>query len=961
MLALTMTVALFAFWAFLGYGVLAVLPSRLRVLTNMLLAPAVGVAATLIPLFVVNRGGVPVRSFAWPLLAGLGLAAVAALARVRPLVTARRYLPFAGLLCANLLFVGRPMLDYGFDWVSYCNDDMANYCLSAARFADHGFFEVPTAEGLRAGRDYSEWYWFMHAPGMVRAGSDLLLAWSASLTGLSPHAVFMPTILALNLGLVSAGSAFVFSTTRSRRAALAGCLLLAFSSLTGLGVAYQLIGQVGGLCLLLANLTVFLRPVRGGTLRAQLRPGLLAALLLTGLTILYPEVLPFLGLGYLMYAGSRWRRGAFAWRARAWQAAVVAVAFVGLSGRHAADSVSFLLNQSRTGATGRDEGTRELFPYMLVPMGLGNLWGAQTITLGAAEPRGSLTVLCGAALLAGVIGFSLRPAWRGAPVPQMTLAMFGLGVLFFVKGEGFSLFKLAMFVQPFLLPAFALLCGRLARRAWVGAVPVVALAALNGAALADYVRLTKGDGVFAEVREGSSQRVCRQFAAAVAAHPDASCFVLDSHNVVLAKFQALYTRGKPAHFLADRFFRFSDGKVEWALLPPPCREESERLVGQLGGMTAEAALDLMDPADPGAANGFTFNQAADASLGAPGAYFVGTTGSQTAFNRRHLPPGPDAFDVRPLADVRNRLAFVSSELGRQTCVLYIAKRYRNHFGFSPLEGDYFYPGATIQALGRHLLFQVVGPTERFRVVFNFSASFRVGREGRLPPAAAVGDRRVPLPLCGRGSARVVSEPVAARAIAGRGYLGLDLGERGRPYESVRAGLNRLWGEDLSGDLREPVGFARDISLITEEEYRALSPPALLEKFPGALAHPDLEYSGIYEDGWAGEALYAVLNRPAGPADVVLRGEVWAGGRTEGEGNEVEVLVDGRPLGRRALPPGPFELRLPAGANSGGRGRIELRFATVYRLPDDDRPVSARLLRFGFEAGGGAPAGPKEPR
>jgi hypothetical protein len=378
--------------------------------------------------------------------------------------------------------------------------------------------------------------------------------------------------------------------------------------------------------------------------------------------------------------------------------------------------------------------------------------------------------------------------------------------------------------------------------------------------------------------------------------------------------------------------------------------ESDAVVAGLAGAREAAAFDLMDPADPGAANAFEFDRAADAALAAPRAYLVSTAGNQTTFNRRQLPPGPDAVDVRPLADVRNRLAFVSSERGRQSSIFYIAKCYRDRFACTVVEGDVFYPGATMQAVGRHLLFQVVRPSERFRLAFDFSASMRADRDSRLPAAAVVGDRRVPLPLCGRGSARVFSEPLAPQEIAGRGYVALDLGEPGRAFGTTRTGLNRLWGMDLAGDLRQPVGYSRDVSLVTEEEYRSLSPPALLTAFPADLANPDLEYSGFGEDGWVGERLYAVLHRPAGPADVVVRGEVWADDRPTGEGNEFEVLVGGRSLGRRAVPPGPFEVRLPAGASSGGREKVELRFGRLYTLRGDGRPVAARLLRLGFEAG-----------
>ena len=42
------------------------------------------------------------------------------------------YGPFALIFVLGLLVTCRPMLEFGFDWVSYANPDMAHYTLGAA-------------------------------------------------------------------------------------------------------------------------------------------------------------------------------------------------------------------------------------------------------------------------------------------------------------------------------------------------------------------------------------------------------------------------------------------------------------------------------------------------------------------------------------------------------------------------------------------------------------------------------------------------------------------------------------------------------------------------------------------------------------------------------------------------------------------------------------------------------------
>src|SRR5262249_21019511 len=158
----------------------------------------------LLPIFFLNRlGGIPVGRFAWPVALGLAAGASLLLWRLRPPVGLRSYLPFAGVLLGGLLLTGRPFLKYGFDWVGYCNDDMSNYALIAQRFVDHGFLDTPTEEELLSGRDYAQFFWFYHVPGMVRPGTDLILAWVVRLTGLTPHQAFMPLTLAFHLLLLS--------------------------------------------------------------------------------------------------------------------------------------------------------------------------------------------------------------------------------------------------------------------------------------------------------------------------------------------------------------------------------------------------------------------------------------------------------------------------------------------------------------------------------------------------------------------------------------------------------------------------------------------------------------------------------------------------------------------------------------------------------------------------------------
>ena len=56
-------------------------------------------------------------------------------------------------------------------------------------------------------------------------------------------------------------------------------------------------------------------------------------------------------------------------------------------------------------------------------------------------------------------------------------------------------------------------------------------------------------------------------------------------------------------------------------------------------------------------------------------------------------------------------------------------------------------------------------------------------------------------------------------------------------------MMNLSGRDIPSDSRRIVGFARDISPISDEEYLAMKAPKAIERFRGDLKNKNLEYRG----------------------------------------------------------------------------------------------------------------------
>jgi len=312
--------------------------------------------------------------------------------------------------------------------------------------------------------------------------------------------------------------------------------------------------------------------------------------------------------------------------------------------------------------------------------------------------------------------------------------------------------------------------------------------------------------------------------------------------------------------------------------------------------------------------------------------------TEVPFNRHALPAAsPDLVSGR-CDSAHNLLAFTSSTLGES---FYLpAHKFVSFYQFQP---DPYFANHRIVAFGRYALFQVLGATSGERIVLELTHTLNHDASNLLPPASAVGAYRVPLPLLGRGSARVFSPPLRPQMIAGTPYVLVDMGVAARPSRISRHGLQGLYGRAVTTDPRNLTGYVRDISLVGQAQYATLHAPSVLRRFPSDLEDPGLEYSGLYEDGWMGADGYVRL--AGGPsAELRVQGQVPAGA-----GKRLQLVVNGRQAANVAVIPGQLDVRARIPASTIARV-VELRFAAEIKLSSPDlRPAAARLTFLGVIA------------
>ena len=925
MIALVLTFVTFAAWWLVGLALLAAIGANMRELRIVLTAPALGSAVTMLPLFVLSHAGVAMKDGAPVTVGALLVASGVILAFRRPRVPAM-VVPVVGICVAYLFLVGRPMLKFGFNWVANANDDMANYVLSATKLLNHGLLMPFDLMAVAHDRDYPSALQGLHTWG-ARPGSDITLAGFAAVTSRPPYEVFMPLIVAFSLCLICAVGALALQATHHQWAAVAAAVLVAASPLTAFGVLQQLLPQVWGLGLAAALFALLMRPELHRAPGPRLRDIIPISVLTTTLVVAYIELAATLTVAYGLYVGLLALRGiSLSSVVKLW-GAVLGAALVVVNA-YLFTEISFVGSQASSSVGGRTLGAAGTFGYTLVPAVLPAILGFQLEAASYGTPYLGTSIFVAIVLLIVIAVMCVLTARRAAGATVALLANGALGIFLWSNASQFGLFKLYMYAQPFLAAAIAVWLAGIARRSVLVGV-VVLLLPLLAVQLHTEARYVAGSYDPVDLHHASSPDLLPRFRRAFNA--TTLPVIAVTENPTFGKLEAASVGPRPLHFISGNLF-------------PRLINQSLKLAG---GRDAQARYNSVSPwkvrqfaeAGPAAPKAATFSDNVNASklLAENRCLLALPTGSVLPLNRLSLPEGSPSLITPRCGGIQNFLVFTTSSVG-QGFYTYL---HRDRISFYQLEPDYFYPGRTFAGLGRYVLFRVLSQSRTARLELNFTNTLRRDGSNVLPPAVVVGTTRVRMRFEGRGSGRVISPPVRPRIIAGQPYILLDMGVEGRILPVPRPGLQGLYGRNVVLDPRYLTGYLRDVSLVSESDYRRRDAPANLHRFPADLANTQLEYSGMYEDGWMADKGYAILS-PRRAHELVVRADVLPG-----LDQHLQVLIDGKRVASRNVKAGLLELHLRVPAGTANR-RVELRWTHVKQLgPKDPRPAAARLLFLGF--------------
>lgn len=906
MLAVLLTLALFLVWSAFGLAALVALRADVRDLRVALTAPILGTALTVIPLFMLSNAGVRLDRGALPVWVVLLVGSIVVLGWRRPRLSLA-VLPVFVLCLVELVLLGRPMFQFGFDWIANANADMGTYVLSATELMRHGLQSAVDLHALADNRGFPTSVQTLNLRGL-RPGPQVALAGLAAVTGKSPVALYMPMSIAIAMcGVCATGALAMQASRRWWAASVAGALLIA-SPLAGYGVMQQLLPQDWGLGLGAALFAWLMRPALYRTKGARIPDLFVISVLAAALFVVAYEVASTLAVGYGLFAVFLLlrRRVSLPAVGLLWGLPLVATAVV--TNTFLPRALGYI--ESYVLPFGTSVGFRgvSLFGYAVVPTALPGFAGLQSLFAGTTAPHIDLYILAAAGLLAAALIACVVTAFKGSAASVTLLGDLALGALLVKNGNDFGLFKLYMYMQPFLAATIAVLLSILRGRRTVLAVAV--LIALVGAKQLSTLNGYVDDSMHPiDLRNASEADLLPKFRRLFAAATVPVVTVTD--NFALEELEGASVGDKRLFFLSRNIYDSSWKSRKFSV---PTLDGVKRI-------------------------GFSENAATSRVLARGSCVVLLPTGSQLALNRRSLPEGSPNLIMRRCGGAKNVLMFVVSSVGQPATL----PADRRAVSFWQLVADPSFPGRTFSGFGRYALFQILDSTPSLRVALDFTTSSLQTRNGsyRLPPAAVVGATRARFPVIGSGSARVISPPLRPTMIGGRPYLVLDMGTNGHFPRVGRPGVTGLWGKSALLDPRLLTSYVRDVSLVSPAQYSRLRAPLRIRTFPADLADLGLEYSGIFEDGWVGQTSYARLS--GGPAGrLVIRALVVP----RREGQRLRVLVNGRTVESRSVKAGLLDLSIPLPAAS-DRRTIELRWAGATRLSAlDPRRAAAHLTFLG---------------
>jgi hypothetical protein len=905
----------------------------------LLISPVIGLSILASIVFSISRIGIAIQNIEIPIFVVLSLILVYSIIKaVRHVTDTKVYLKIA-MIPVGVSLSSWPIFLFGFNWVSYFNDDMTNYVLGATRFFNFGFNSLPMS-AFYEGKDYSQAYYYLYSANGIRSGSELYLSVVSLLSKGEAMPLFMTALLSVQMILLSTTLLLtrIIKQPRKHFTKIVYFCCIA-SPLFSLGFLYQLFGQLGGLSFGMGIIAVVTLLTSSKYKNLTLNQVFILTILFTAQCIWYPEFLPFLAPSFIFL--SIWlirNRPMIPWG----KVLAVLVAIPVILNVYLVDALKYGFAQvtRTTGASQGSDSLIELFPFFLKPHGVASLLGFQPTNRYLQDPWESLTIVGSFLLLIAIIILLLRNRQIGNPVVGTFVFMF-LSFIFLVgTRNAFGSFKLAMFIQPFLIvsgvlalsqltskpPGMSQLTSKIKKYSPILALMIFLV--LNFRSLQYYVLASTGasDRGFSEIQQGSRDNLDKEIKNLLANTDIGKSQILTtSFNLGLLKGEAIAFKGFPLIFPGQDVF----------------------VNIRMGNDLADSPTSYLKKSitTPWGINRFAQPRIYAENYLSP-AYLI-SNDSSLAINRSHIKYPSRVRDYQVSRNPQNTLIFVNSSQGQS---------YSN-FGTNVSKASIFQPELNpmqpqtfMQGIGKDLLFEVVNPSESPVLIFAGTNTVIQQYLREFLPTYVYSKELKKLPLVGRGSMRVEMPLRNLLRVNGRSYFQIHVGTNLSKFPSTDSLISKIYGQNIQIDNRKLSLFLTNISVLDQSQLEKIAAPSAVSTFPNDLKETQLVYSGVYEDGWIGSNSYFDLSDESSKM-LVVEGAVPILKVNPGFKTSVTLRIDGKKLITKDLKGGNFSVSVPWFGEAKGRNkkRVSIQFSEEQKLPaPDGRLVSAQVSFIGFK-------------
>lgn len=899
----------------------------------LFLSPALGLSICVLLAFSVSRLGLEMKYFGYPFVA-LALALAIYQYTQKNLHLPDKILLGKFLLApVGILISSWPILKYGFNWISYVNDDMNNYVLAAKNFYNSSFFSEPN-RSLDNGTDYSQLLHYFYVQGGVRPGSELFLAGYSNFNQGDTLSIFMPAILTLQLILLFSTLALVQISFRfGKSGTQITYILFLFSPLIALGYLYQLIAQVGGLAIGVAILALVTFLVRDLDLKIHLPSLLILSIFTSAMLIWYPELTPFLVIPMIIYLSINRRN-------RLSKIAITTILVIAFQvlflNNYFLNALKFLITQfagQESRSTG-DESVTPLFPYFLKPHGIPSLFGFTPINKALIEPWESIAIVLSIFLIILVMACSIL-TYKETPLISSSFIIMTIAFVYFVVSQnGFASFKLSMFVQPILIIVLLTIFYKFnlatfgTKWSIVYKTSFLTYLVIQLITLQFYTSASTGDSTkgFAEINRASSEKIIDELRETFSTYKiNDGTVISTSLNLSQSKLEAITSQGSPIVFPTSDIF-----------------ENFKKY-----GFEAKGNIQRREVTFASLSYRNDFSQLATLGNEVERSHtYLVSSHVTNVINSSKENGLSKAWRFNLVKDPENYLLFVDSKMGPSYYSWTSTREKAVIFG---AEKNPMVPGSFMRGIGNHLLFEVVNPSKNPILVLEISATLLPQYSRKLPQIGVTGQGLVTTKPEGSGSARLLITIEDLVKINNRLYFQLDLDRRLKPMPESSSGISQIFGSKVRSDSRILSVFTSNISVIDSSEVSQMQRPSKLRSFPLDLQNSTLEYSGIYEDGWISRlSSFKLSSKKASVLN--FKGSIPDLGDGKKFSTNLKIFMGTNLLFDKALGYGEFDLELPV-KNLQGNGDFEnvrISFSRDQILPKPDgRPAAAYVSLLGF--------------